>query len=160
MLILCGSVASFMVKKVLQSNAFYGRTTLEILLKGLGPGEAADILGKRSGEEIINYQLIFGGVPKYLEQINPNRSFNKNINTLCFSPHGTMLNEIERIFYSHFRGPRTYAKIINLLKNFRSIFYTNELIASSRCVKSNKKKKSGNHYQCTSVLIPVLCCNL
>jgi AAA+ ATPase superfamily predicted ATPase len=70
MLILCGSVASFMVKKVLQSNALYGRTTLEILLKGLTPGEAADILSKRSGEEILNYQLVFGGVPKYIEQIN------------------------------------------------------------------------------------------
>jgi AAA+ ATPase superfamily predicted ATPase len=125
MLILCGSVASFMVKKVLKSYALYGRTTLEILLKGLNPREAADILSKRSMEEILNFQLIFGGVPKYLELINPSRSFNKNMNTLCFSPHGTMLNEIERIFYSQFREPRTYAKIINLLKN--GIFSMNEI---------------------------------
>ncbi len=89
MLILCGSVASFMVKKVLQSNALYGRTTLEILLKGLTPGEAADILSKRSGEEILNYQLIFGGVPKYLEQINPNRSFNKNMKPSVFPRMGS-----------------------------------------------------------------------
>ena len=130
MLILCGSVASFMVKKVLQSNALYGRTTLEILLKGFTPGEAANILSKRSGEEILNYQLIFGGVPKYLEQINPNRSFNRNMNTLCFSPHGIMLNEVERIFYSQFREPRTYAKIINLLKN--GIFSMGEISAKTK----------------------------
>ena len=101
MLILCGSVASFMVKKVLHSNALYGRTTVEILLKGFSPEEAACLLGKkRSREETLNYQLVFGGVPKYLEQINPNQSFNKNMNTLCFSPHGIMLKEVERIFYS------------------------------------------------------------
>jgi hypothetical protein len=39
------------------------------------------------------------------------------MNTLCFSPHGIMLNEIERVFYSQFKEPRTYARIINLLKN-------------------------------------------
>jgi AAA+ ATPase superfamily predicted ATPase len=39
------------------------------------------------------------------------------MNTICFSPHGIMLNEVERIFYSQFREPRTYGKIINLLKN-------------------------------------------
>jgi len=118
------------VKKVLQSNALYGRTTLEILLKGLTPREAADILSKRSGEEILNHQLIFGGVPKYLEQINPNRSFNNNMNTLCFSPHGIMLKEIERIFYSQFREARTYAKIINLLKN--GIFSMGEISTKTK----------------------------
>ena len=131
MLILCGSVASFMVKKVLHSNALYGRTTIEILLKGFSPREAAYLLGKkRSREEILNYQLVFGGVPKYLEQINPNQSFNQNMNTLCFSPHGIMLKEVERIFYSQFREPRTYLKIINLLKN--GIFSLGEISSKTK----------------------------
>lgn len=118
MLILCGSVASFMIKKVLHSKALYGRTTLEMLLKGLGPPEASQLIGKkRNYEEILKYQLVFGGVPKYLEQVNPNRSFNQNINMLCFSSHGIMLNEINRIFYSQFKEAKNYLKIIHLLKN-------------------------------------------
>ncbi len=117
MLILCGSIASFMVDKVLRSKALYGRTTLEILLSGLAPEEAPLLLGgKRSREEALKYQLVFGGVPKYLEQVNPNRSFNQNINRLCFSPHGLMVGEIDRIFYSQFREPRTYIRIIHQLK--------------------------------------------
>jgi hypothetical protein len=131
MLILCGSVASFMVKKVLHSNALYGRTTIEILLKGFSPEEAACLLGKkRSREETLNYQLVFGGVPKYLEQINPNQSFNQNMNRLCFSPHGIMLKEVERIFYSQFREPRTYLKIINLLKS--GIFSLSEISSKTK----------------------------
>ncbi len=131
MLILCGSVASFMVKKVLHSNALYGRTTIEILLKGFSPEEAACLLSKkRSREETLNYQLVFGGVPKYLEQINTSQSFNKNMNTLCFSPHGIMLKEVERIFYSQFREPRTYLKIINLLKN--GIFSLSEISSKTK----------------------------
>ncbi|MBW2583197.1 MAG: AAA family ATPase [Deltaproteobacteria bacterium] len=131
MLILCGSVASFMVKKVLHSKALYGRTTIEILLKGFSAEEAAYFLGKkRSREETLNYQLVFGGVPKYLEQINPNQSFNQNMNRLCFSPHGIMLEEVERIFYSQFREPRTYLKIINLLKN--GIFSLGEISSKTK----------------------------
>ena len=131
MLILCSSVASFMVKKVLHSNALYGHTTIEILLKGFSPGEAAYLLGKkRSREEILSYQLVFGGVPKYLEQINPSQSFNQNMNTLCFSPHGIMLKEVERIFYSQFREPRTYLKILNLLKN--GIFSLSEISSKTK----------------------------
>ncbi len=140
MLILCGSVASFMVKKVLHSNALYGRTTLEILLKGFYPEEAASLLGKkRSREETLNYQLVFGGVPKYLEQINLNQSFNQNMNRLCFSPHGIMLKEVERIFYSQFREPRAYRKIVNLLRN--GIFSLSEISAKTRIASGGGLKQ-------------------
>jgi len=52
------------------------------------------------------------------------------MNTLCFSPHGIMLKEVERIFYSQFREPRTYLKIINLLKN--GIFSLGEISSKTK----------------------------
>ncbi|MCU0286913.1 MAG: ATP-binding protein [Acidobacteria bacterium] len=117
MLILCGSIASFMVKRIIHSKALYGRITLEILLKGLLPNEAAKIFeNKRSKEEILNYLLVLGGVPRYLEEINLNRSFNQNINTLCFSKNGLMVDEIDKIFYSQFKEAETYLKIVSVLK--------------------------------------------
>ena len=117
MLILCGSIASFMVKKVIRSRALYGRITMEMLLQGLPPHEAAALFrGRRSPEEILKYLLIFGGVPRYLEDIRLNRSFNQNINRLCFGPGAVMTREIERIFYSQFREHRTYLKIVSLLQ--------------------------------------------
>lgn len=118
MLILCGSVASFMVKKVLHSNALYGRTTLEMLLKGLRPPDVLSMLGKkRNKEEVLKYLLVFGGVPKYLEQINLNRSFNQNLNRLCFSSHGIMLKEVDRIFFNQFREVQSYARIVSFLSH-------------------------------------------
>ncbi len=116
MLVLCGSVASFMVKRVLKSKALYGRITLEILLRGLNPDEVALLFqGKRSQEEVLKYQLIFGGVPKYLEEIDLNRSFNQNMNRLCFSRTSPMCREMDRIFYSQFKESRIYMKIVELL---------------------------------------------
>ncbi|RLC25492.1 MAG: hypothetical protein DRH93_01665 [Deltaproteobacteria bacterium] len=118
MLILCGSIASFMVKKVLRSKALYGRTTLEILLKGLSPVDSLSLLRqKRSNEETMKYIMVFGGVPKYLEQINTNKSFNQNMNVLCFSSQGIMVHEVDRIFYNQFREARTYLRIVNLLED-------------------------------------------
>lgn len=118
MLILCGSVASFMVRRVLSSKALYGRVSAEILLRGLSPDEALRFFkGKRSDEELLKYQLVFGTVPKYLEEIDCSRSFEQNMNRLCFSPNGLMLNEPDRIFYSQFREGRTYQQIVTLLQN-------------------------------------------
>ena len=106
-----------MTRKVLKSTALYGRINLEILLKGLPADESARLFrGKRSKEEILKYLMVFGGVPKYLEEINLDRSFNQNMNRLCFSPHGPMMNEVERLFYSQFRETQIYKKIVELLK--------------------------------------------
>ncbi|HNW83545.1 MAG TPA: ATP-binding protein [bacterium] len=118
MLILCGSIASFMVDKVINSTALYGRVTEEMLIKGLNPDEIASFFkGKRDKTEILNYQLIFGGVPKYFEEIDISASFYKNINRLCFSPNSLMLNEVDKIFYKQYAKAETYLDVVNLLKN-------------------------------------------
>ncbi len=117
MLILCGSIASFMVKRIIHSKALYGRITQEILLKGLLPNEAAGFFGnKRSKEEILKYLLVLGGVPRYLEEIDLNRSFNQNINTLCFTKNGLMVGEINKVFYSQFKEAESYLKLVSVLK--------------------------------------------
>lgn len=117
MLILCGSIASFMINRIIHSKALYGRITLEILLKGLLPNEAAIFFAnKRSKEEVLKFLMVFGGVPRYLEEINLNRSFNQNINSLCFSKNGLMVDEINKIFYSQFKEAETYLKIVTALK--------------------------------------------
>ena len=118
MLILCGSIASFMVKKIIHSKALYGRITLEILLRGLKPYESVYFFkGKRSKEEILKYLLVFGGIPKYLEEINLNKSFNQNLNNLCFSKNGYMVDEVSKIFYSQFREVQSYLSINSILKD-------------------------------------------
>ncbi|MBF0196199.1 MAG: AAA family ATPase [Planctomycetes bacterium] len=117
MLILCGSVASFMVMRVIRSKALYGRLTLEMRLQGLPPVDALRLFnGKRNKEEVLRYLLVLGNVPKYLEEVKLNQSFNKNINRLFFTPHGLLKDEIHRIFYSQFKEANNYLRIVKLLK--------------------------------------------
>lgn len=116
MLILCGSIASFMIRKVIKSKSLYGRITLEILLKGLEPDEAISFFkNKRGKEEALKYLMILGGIPRYLEEIDLNRSFPANMNRLFFSPQGYMFNEFEKIFYSQFKETNVYIQIVRHL---------------------------------------------
>lgn len=145
-LILCGSIASFMVKRIIHSKALYGRITLEILLKGLWPDEAAKFFGdKRGMEEILKYLMVLGGVPRYLEEINLNRSFNQNINTLCFSKNGLLLNEIDKIFYSQFKEVETYLKIVTVLKG--------KLLTFKEISEKTAKKSGGSLRAAIELLI-------
>ncbi len=115
-LILCGSIASFMVDKVIKSKALYGRVDLELLITELKPVELLKFFDKnRSLHEVLKYILIMGGVPKYFELINKNESFEKNIQKLAFSSSGYLFNDYEKIFYAQFKEPSTYEKIVHFL---------------------------------------------
>jgi len=151
MLILCGSIASFVIKKIIKSKALYGRISMEILLKGLKPDEAAELfMKKRSKEEILKYQLIFGGVPKYLEETDINKSFNQNINALCFSANSLMIKEIEKIFYSQFRKAENYIRIINLLKN--SLLSLNDIALKLGKISGGSLKQSIEHLENAEII--------
>lgn len=112
-LILCGSIASFMVDKVIRSSALYGRIKHEILVTELQPYAIKQFFkGKRSLHEILKYMLVFGGVPKYFELIDIKESFNKNIEHLAFNRNGYIFNDYEKIFYSQFKEHTIYEKIV------------------------------------------------
>lgn len=117
MLILCGSVASFMTKRVIASKALYGRIHLEICLQPFNPKEAFQCLaGKRSADEVLQYLLVFGGIPKYLQEIDAHRSLAQNINDLFFTEHSVLSRDYEKIFYSQFKEHKIYEQIVHLLK--------------------------------------------
>lgn len=117
MLILCGSVSSYMVKKVIQSKALYGRINWQLCLHPLNLSEIHQLLGnKRSKDEVLKYAMIFGGIPKYLNEINTHLSFEKNINKLCFTRNGILIDEYKKAFYSQFKEYGNYITIVEFLK--------------------------------------------
>jgi AAA+ ATPase superfamily predicted ATPase len=114
-LVLCGSIAHFMVKKVIRSKAFYGRIDCELLIAGLNPAELRILLPKRNVNEVLLYSMVMGGVPKYFDLIQSNKSFEQNINQLMFQEGGFFTDEVDKVFYSQFREHRTYKAIIEKL---------------------------------------------
>jgi len=129
-LILCGSVCSFLVKKVIRSKSLYGRIDLEINLNQLSLSEISNIFQpKRSLRDIVELYMAVGGVPQYLKKIEPAASVRANLETLFFSASGYLVNEYDRIFASHFGKNPHYRKILSKLS--RRLFATKEQIQES-----------------------------
>ncbi len=114
--VICGSIAQFMVKHLVHSEALHNRKTFEFRLDPL-PAREAKLFFKdyRSEKEIARFLMAFGGVPKYLEQVDPTRSIQENLDELVFRKDGFFVEEFETIFNEQFRVTKTYQSIVETL---------------------------------------------
>lgn len=118
--ILCGSISSFIVKKVLYSKALYGRVNLEINLQPLSVQESQLLLkDSLCQNNVLDVHMVLGGVPQYLLELNPRMSLVQNLNEYAFKPTGFFFNEFNRLFISHFAGHAVYEKILCILSQGR-----------------------------------------
>lgn len=121
-LVLCGSVSSWIEKNIISSTGFFGRIHQKIVLQELSLPSCNRMLNtlgfKGSSMEKLMLLSITGGVPWYLELLNPSLSAIENIKQLCFEPDGTLFDEFQQIFHDLF-GKRSeiYQKIVRLLIN-------------------------------------------
>lgn len=101
-LILCGSVSSWIDKNILKSTGFFGRISLTLSLSELSLTESHDLLKalKINGSIFEEFMIlsITGGIPRYMELFNPGLSISDNIKNLCFTPGGTLVSEFSYIF--------------------------------------------------------------
>jgi len=114
-LIVCGSIASFMIKKFVKSSAFYGRTDLIVHLKGFDLTETREMLGGRGVDETTEAYMCVGGIPKYLELLRGQPSVRLGMDELAFSQDGYFVGEFDRIFTSHFGRSPEYRLIVETL---------------------------------------------
>lgn len=146
-MILSGSISSWIEKNILSSTGFLGRVSLDLILEELSLHECVKFWGNHlkytSAYEIFKILSVTGGVPKYLEEINPKISAEENIKNLCFSKHGFLYNEFEHIFADLFdkRAP-IYKKIVERLS--RGSACLEEIYEE---MKSEKSGVIGNYVQ-------------
>lgn len=112
-MVLCGSVSSWISENILANTGFAGRLSLQIVLGELPLRDCARFWGSAASRiaprEIFDVLSVTGGVPRYLEEIRPNRSAEDNIARLCFRPSGTLFRDFDQIFGEAF-GERAAAK--------------------------------------------------
>jgi len=130
-LILCGSIASFMLSKVVRSSALYGRTDLQLRLDAFSLGEARALLCDKGMDEVIEAYLFFGGVPKYLDLLRSLPSIRVAVEQLAFEENGYFVEEYDRVFMSHFGRNPDYRKIIMTLSEHPQGLFRKELAAQA-----------------------------
>ncbi|WP_339041631.1 ATP-binding protein [Candidatus Lariskella endosymbiont of Hedychridium roseum] len=122
LLVFCGSVSTWIEENILKSTAFFGRVNLTLNLEPLSITESAQFL-RKTGIKMSPYDkykllCIIGGVPWYLEQLNPKITADENIKQLAFEKSGLLVTEFDRIFHDLFDGKgTTYKKILDSLKD-------------------------------------------
>jgi uncharacterized protein len=118
--VLCGSVSAWITENILHNTGFAGRDSWDVVLDEL-PLHACNRFWGKAGDRIsatekLNLLSITGGVPKYLEEIDPGLSSEENIRRLCFQREGILFREFDQIFSEVF-GNRvaTYKTILEAL---------------------------------------------
>lgn len=100
--VLCGSVSSWIKENIVDNGAFLGRRSQDIVVRELPLSQCVSFWGNKakrlSSREIIDVLSVTGGVPRYLEEINPSLSAAENIKRLCFTPNGVLRTDFDDMF--------------------------------------------------------------
>lgn len=120
-LILCGSVSTWIEKNILSSTGFVGRVSLDLSLEELPLSDCNKFWPDHARHNISAYEKfktlsVTGGIPKYLEEIQYALPAEENIRNLCFRNSGLLFNEFNHIFTDIFSNrSEIYKKIVQCL---------------------------------------------
>ena len=121
-LVVCGSVSSWIRENIIDDGAFFGRRSLDIVVPELPLSECVKFWGKSLERvelsEVIDILSVVGGIPRYLEELTTDRSANENIRAMAFRPKSILRTDFDEMFQDAItRQPTMCARIIRLLVN-------------------------------------------
>lgn len=131
-LIVCGSATSWIVEHLLDGRGgFYNRITRQIYVKPFSLKEC-ELLCIANGlmltrPQVMEAYMILGGIPYYLNLLNPRFSLPQNVQEMCFQDTAPLRDEYHRLFHSLFRNPEKHLAIIKAAASRRSGITRKEL---------------------------------
>lgn len=140
-LILCSSVTSWMLNKVIHNKGgLYHRVTEHIYLQPFTLSECEEYataagLGMRRFQ-ILQIYMILGGVPFYWTFLRPSRSPAQNIDAMFFSPQADLKEEFTNLIHSLFHASEDYISIIRTLAKNRSGMTRDDIVKHSGLIGS------------------------
>ncbi len=119
-LIICGSASAWIEKNILSSTGFMGRISFVLTLEELPLKDCNQfwlaIGAQWSAYEKFKMLSVTGGIPRYLEEIQPERGAEENIRNMCFKRGGILATEFNRIFSDLFSNrSERYKEIVKCL---------------------------------------------
>jgi AAA+ ATPase superfamily predicted ATPase len=119
-LILCGSVSTWIEENILSSTGYFGRVSWTMTVNPLPLSDCNKFLEaikfKYSAYEKFKILAVTGGVPWYIEQMQGQLNADENIKRQCFTAGGVLFDDFNKIFHDLFekRGEQ-YKKIVSAL---------------------------------------------
>ncbi len=135
-LIVCGSAASWMIQKLINNRGgLHNRVTKRIHLQPFTLAEteqyfrAGGILLDRY--QIVQLHCVMGGIPFYLNEVEPGLSAAQLIDRLCFSPGGLLQTEYGNLYRSLFQQANAHIAVIEALSTKGKGLTRDELIKTA-----------------------------
>ena len=119
-LIVCASATSWMMSKIIHNKGgLYNRLTEQINLKPFTLAKCEDYVRSEgisiNRDQILQYYMVFGGVPYYWTFIRKGLSVPQNIDQMFFSENAPLRDEFDYLFASIFKRPEKYLSIVEAL---------------------------------------------
>ena len=132
MMILSGSLASWMEKSIIASEGFVGRISVNMVLRELPLNNVRELFGsehkKLPNRDIIKLLCAFGGVPLYLNHIDPNLTAEGNLLKLAYKRTGAFNNEFNQMFNELFSAEnKIYRHILEVIGTSKSALMAREV---------------------------------
>ena len=119
--VLAGSVSAWIQENILQSKAFVGRISLDVTLPELPLSDCRAFWGRKAERtalrEVIDVLSVTGGVPKYLQEIDPSLPADENVKRMCFTPEGYLFKDFNTIFGDVFGAAAAKRRVLLALAN-------------------------------------------
>ena len=117
-LIICGSAASWMIRKVLRNKGgLHGRLTAQIRLLPFTLAETELFLQSKGvlldRKSLLEIYMAIGGIPKYLSYIQRGQSALQTVSNLCFN--GPLIDEFQELYSSLFSSHERHLQVIQSL---------------------------------------------
>ena len=100
--VVCGSVNAWIKENILDNTGFVGRFSRDYVLPELELKECLPFWRKAAsrvdGRTVFDVLAVTGGIPRYLEEVDPGLSAEENIRRMCFTPSGTLFKDFNEIF--------------------------------------------------------------
>ncbi len=138
-LILCGSSVSVMESDVLgYKSPLYGRRTAQIEVNKLGFEDFLQFFPKWGLEETIKAYGALDGIPFYIKEFEPNRSFSENIKATFWRSGAVLNKEADFLLSQELREVDVYLSIMRSI--FEGANKLNEIATKSRVEITNINK--------------------
>jgi len=114
-IILSGSHVQTMETFLHEQSPLFGRMTGQWYLEPLPFSSLREFFPSWSNRELVSLYATVGGIPAYLEWMDPDRSFIDNLHEVVLSPGSMFLAEPKFLLYDEVREPRTYLAILKTI---------------------------------------------
>ena len=114
-LVLCGSHVRTMETLLSRQSPLFGRMTGQWHLLPFSFASLKEFFPRWSAEERLTAYAIVGGIPAYLEWLNPEQSMADNIHNVILSGGSMFSAEPEFLLYDEVREPQSFLSILKAL---------------------------------------------